>query len=70
MADQPNGLARKTRADKGVPRRSTMDPWYDTFMALTPEQQRASIDVLEALHRQIMRGKIVAPEAPGDVDNG
>lgn len=73
MADQPNGIARKTRSDKGVARRTSIDGLCDQFMGLHADQQRVLLDVLEALHRQVVRGSIKpAPsiEEAKEDDNG
>ena len=58
MSSPLTGIARKTRSDKGTPRKTGLDGVCDWFMAQSPEAQRAAIDVLEALHRQVLRGAI------------
>jgi hypothetical protein len=50
-----NGIARKKRADKGIPRRSTLDAMYDQFADLTCEQQRGVLEILGVIHRQAQR---------------
>lgn len=72
MADQPNGIARKARSDKGVARRTSIDGLCDQFMGMPADQQRVLLDVLEALHRQVVRGAIkpTPPPEVKDDDNG
>ena len=75
MSDHPNGIARKTRADKGVPRRASIDDWVDRWMEWPADKQRSAIDVLEALHRQAIRGSIrptkeTTNAADGETENG
>ena len=63
----PTGIARKTRSDKGRPRNSSMDQFYDRFMSLGMVEQRAALHVLEALPRHVQLGKLPqSPEAPAE----
>jgi hypothetical protein len=56
------GIARKERRDKGVPRKSNVAAMSDQFMALDLETQIVMLEVLQALHRQVVKGRI-APAA-------
>jgi hypothetical protein len=47
-----------------MPRKSTMDRWYDEFMALTSEQRETAITVLAELNRQATRRALSAPAQP------
>jgi hypothetical protein len=54
MADQlppVSGIARKQRSDKGVPRTSSMDEFYDRFRRLDAAQQVTALEVLRQLQR-------------------
>jgi len=53
-----NGIARKTRADKGVLRKSTFDTFVDLFRKMSPSEQATALEVL----RQIQR--LGAPHLP------
>lgn len=53
-----NGIARKTRSDKGIARKSSMDSFVDFFREMTPSQQETALEVL----RQIQR--LGAPQLP------
>ena len=55
------GIARKERRDKGVPRKSNIAAMSDQFMALELPEQVVMLEVLQALHRQVVKGRI----APG-----
>lgn len=44
-----NGIARKTRADKGVPRVSPITQIVRQFRTLTPEARVTLLEALEAL---------------------
>ena len=55
-----NGIARKTRSDKGIARKSSMDSFVDFFREMTPSQQETALEVL----RQIQR--LGAPQLPTD----
>ena len=55
-----NGIARKTRADKGVARKSSMDTFCDLFRRMSPSEQATALEVL----RQIQR--LGAPQLPTD----
>ena len=61
-----SGIARKKRSDAGTPRISSIDYICDKFVDLTPESQRALISVLEALHRQVTRGKIAVTKTESE----
>jgi hypothetical protein len=62
-----SGIARKSRSDKGTTRKTGLDGVCDWFMGQSTEAQQAAINVLEALHRQVLRGAIKpAPEAKED----
>jgi hypothetical protein len=52
-----NGIARKTRADKGVLRKSSMDTFADLFRRMSPSEQSTALEVL----RQIQRLSEVTP---------
>jgi len=56
------GIARKERRDKGVPRKSNIAAMSDQFMALELPEQVVMLEVLQALHRQVVKGRI-APAA-------
>ena len=62
-----SGIARKERRDKGVPRKSNVAAMSDQFMALDLETQIVMLEVLQALHRQVVKGRIAAGT---EVDNG
>ena len=49
---------RKPRSDKGMPRRSTMQDWYDRFADLDLAAQLTAIEVLTEINRQARRGRI------------
>lgn len=46
-----NGIARKTRADKGVIRKSTMSNFVDLFRRMPPAEQQTALIVLEQIQR-------------------
>jgi hypothetical protein len=52
------GIARKERRDKGVPRKSNIAAMSDQFMALELPEQVVMLEVLQALHRQVVKGRI------------
>ena len=52
------GIARKERRDKGVPRKSNIAAMSDQFMALEIAEQIVILEVLQALHRQVVKGRI------------
>jgi hypothetical protein len=49
-----SGIARKTRVDKGISRKSNMDQFADTFRRMTASEQSTALEVL----RQIQRLKL------------
>ena len=51
MSDQPNGIARKTRADKGVLRKSSLDSFVDLFRRMSPSEQSTALEVLRQIQR-------------------
>jgi len=46
-----SGIARKTRSDKGVLRRSSMDAFADIFRRMTPSEQATALEVLRQIQR-------------------
>jgi hypothetical protein len=54
------GIARKERRDKGVPRKSNIAAMSDQFMALELPEQVIMLEVLQALHRQVVKGRIAS----------
>jgi hypothetical protein len=54
-----SGIARKQRSDKGVPRSSTMDEFYDRFRRLDAAQQTTALEVL----RQLQRAQLTKSES-------
>ena len=46
-----NGIARKTRSDKGIARKSSMDSFVDFFREMTPSQQETALEVLRQIQR-------------------
>lgn len=46
------GIARKPRADKGIPRTSSLTAWFAQFRAFDSATQRIAIAVLEALRKE------------------
>lgn len=56
-------LVRKTRADKGVPRRSTLSSLYDQFADLDLSTQLTVLEVCGEINRQARRGRIDARPA-------
>lgn len=56
-----SGIARKQRSDKGVPRKSTMDSFYDQFRSLSDSQQDTVLEVLTQLRRFQREPRPTAP---------
>lgn len=46
-----NGIARKTRADKGIARKSTFDTFVDLFRRMSPSEQSTALEVLRQIQR-------------------
>ena len=46
-----SGIARKSRSDKGVIRKSTLDTFCDLFLRLSRRQQGTALEVLRQLQR-------------------
>ena len=59
------GIARRKRIDAGVPRKSNMDQFADTFRRMTPSEQSTALEVL----RQIQRLKLPIEKETTDADD-
>ena len=46
-----SGIARKSRSDKGVVRKSTLDTFCDLFRRMSPSEQATALEVLRQLQR-------------------
>jgi hypothetical protein len=46
-----NGIARKTRVDKGIARKSAMDTFADLFRRMTASEQATAMEVLRQIQR-------------------
>ena len=46
-----SGIARKSRSDKGVIRKSTLDTFCDLFRRMSPSEQATALEVLRQLQR-------------------
>jgi hypothetical protein len=64
------GIARKPRSDKGLTRKSSIDQWTDVFMGWTADKQTTALALLQALHRQLLRGAIKPATEAKEDDNG
>lgn len=65
MPDQTppiTGIARKTRSDKGQPRKSKTATLADQFMDMPAAERCTTLTLLAELHRQAERGKIQSIE--------
>lgn len=49
-----SGIARRKRSDAGVSRTTSVDGICDKFLDLPVDQQRIVLEVLRALHRQVV----------------
>ena len=46
-----SGIARKSRSDKGVIRKATLDAFCDLFRRMSPSEQATALEVLRQLQR-------------------
>jgi hypothetical protein len=46
-----NGIARKKRSDAGIPRKSSMDSFADTFRRMSASEQSTALEVLRQIQR-------------------
>jgi hypothetical protein len=51
VLDPVSGIARKSRSDKGVIRKSTLDTFCDLFRRMSPSEQATALEVLRQLQR-------------------
>lgn len=63
MADTPplSGIARRKRADAGVPRKSAMDQFTDLFRRMSKSEQSTALEVLRQIQR--LSNKLATPDA-------
>jgi len=64
------GIARKKRSDIGIPRKSSMDSFCDTFRRMSESQQQTALEVLRQIQRLGFAVSAAEEEPKGDVDNG
>jgi hypothetical protein len=60
-----SGIARQTRSDKGVPRKSSMDAFCDLFRRMSKSEQATALEVLRQIQR-LGAPTVVSQDIPGD----